>query len=269
MDNHYLTYPHMSFSNGIRTSPPADNAVHAEVVKRVVMHVKGTFAGGLSKPLTYVEIGNEPDLPFTYFWTGTRAQFLAMYQACAAALDAQFGSAIKVGAASFAWGPGEADPTFPQDFLAGLGSSRLDFLGFHVYQDEPETRWAERLSKAKSLRDALRPAAELHVPEWGMVLDGGPEFDDMTAALHHAKALEYMLLFDVKLSHRALIRDIVSAPGGMGLLRMSPARTKPATYVYHAYERLYETPATGSGSNPRATGRARSRRRSVSRRPRW
>ncbi len=241
--NHYLADSNLSFSNGIRTSPPADNAVYAEVVKRVVMHVKGTFAGGLSKPLTYVEIGNEPDLPLTYFWTGSRAQFLAMYQACAATLDAEFGPAVKVGAASFAWVPGEADPTFLQDFLSGLGGARLDFLGFHVYQDVPEIQWVERLGKAKALRDSLRPAAELHVPEWGMVLDGGPEFDDMTAAIHHAKALEYMMLFDVKLSHRALVRDIIAAPGGLGLLQAGPVRPKPATCVYHAYERLYETPA--------------------------
>jgi hypothetical protein len=74
-----------------------------------------------------------------------------------------------------------------------------------------------------------------------MNLDGGPEFDDMTAALHHARALEYFLLFDVELSHRALIRDIFAAPGGLGLLA-SPARNKPAAYVFQAYERLASTP---------------------------
>ena len=241
-NNHYLSDVNQSFSNGIRTSPPVDDVVYAEVVKRVVMHVKGYFAGGLGKALTYVEIGNEPDLPVTLFWTGTRARFLSLYQACAAALDAEFGAGIKVGAASFAWVPSEGDPTFLQDFLAGLGGSRLDFLGIHIYQDDPETAWVERLSKAKALRDSLRPSAELHVPEWGMVLDGGSEFDDMTAALHHARAIEYMTLFDVKLSTRAVIRDILPFPGGIGLLRAGPARPKPATYVFHAFERLSETP---------------------------
>jgi len=244
--NHYLTDPDQSFSNGIRTSPPMDYAVYAEVVKRVVLHVTGTFAGGLGRPLTYVEIGNEPDLPLTYFWTGTRAQFLAMYQACAAALDAQFGSSIRIGAASFAWVPGEPDPTFLQDFLSGCGATRLDFVGVHLYQDVPETAFVERLSKAKALRDNLKPGAELHVPEWGMVLDGGPEVDHMAAALHHAKALEYYLLFDVKLAHRALLRDPVAATGSLGLLFAGPTRPKPAAHVFEAYESLYGTPAIAS-----------------------
>lgn len=236
-DNIHLADPNFSFSNGIRTSPPADPAVYAEVVKQVVLHVKG------ARPLTCVEIGNEPDLlngalaPTKFFWTGTRAQFLAMYQACAAALDAQFGATIKIGAASFGWQPFEPAPTFADEFLAGLGTSRLDFLSYHVYDDVPETVFLERTSAAKTLRDARRPAAELHCPEWGMTLDGGPEFDDMTAALHHAKALEYMLLFDVQLSHRALVRDPVAAPGGLGLLA-SPARAKPAAHVFQAFERL-------------------------------
>jgi hypothetical protein len=241
-NNHYLGDPNLSFSNGIRTSPPLDNAVYAEVVKRVVMHVKGSFASGLNKPLTHVEIGNEPDLPFTYFWTGTRAQFIAMYMAVAGALDLQFGASIRIGAASFAWLPGEADPTFLEDFLVGIGATRLDFVGIHAYQDDPTSQIAPQLAKAKLLRDTHKPLAELHVPEWGMVLDGGPEFDDMTAALHHARALEYFLLFDVQLSHRALVRDIVPGAGGLGLLKAGPAATKPATYVFHAHERLSQTP---------------------------
>jgi hypothetical protein len=240
--NHYLGNPNLSFSNGIRTSPPMDNAVYAEVVKRVVMHVTGTFAGGLGMPLTHVEIGNEPDLPLTYFWTGTRAQFLAMYQACAAALDAQFGGSIRIGAASFAWA-GEPDPTFLEDFLTGCSATRLDFVGIHIYQDVPEVSYVERLAKAKGLRDALKPAAELHVPEWGMTLDGGPEFDDMTAAIHHAKALEYYLLFDVNLAHRALVRDPVATTGSLGLLFAGPTRLKPAAHVFQAFESLYGTPS--------------------------
>lgn len=235
-DNIHLADPNFSFSNGIRTSPPADPAVYAEVVKQVVLHVKSTG------PLTHVEIGNEPDLlhaslaPTKFFWTGTRAQFLAMYQACAAALDAEFGTSIKVGAASFGWQTFEPAPTFASEFLDGLGGARLDFLSYHVYDDDPAV-FAARAAAAKALRDAKAPGAELQCPEWGMTLDGGPEFDDMTAALHHARALEYLLLFDVRLSHRALIRDPVAAPGGLGLLA-SPARAKPAARVFQAFERL-------------------------------
>jgi hypothetical protein len=247
-NNLYLTDQYLSFSNGIRTSPPLNNAVYAEVVKQVVDHVMTKYAGSLTLPLQ-VEIGNEPDLvdlsgaPSKYFWTGTRAQFLAMYQACAAALDTKFGSTIKIGAGSFAWSPPEPGPTFAQDFLAGLGTTRLDFLSFHIYDDTPETYFVNRLFAIKALRDALKPSAELHCTEWGMALTGGPKFDDMRAALHHAKALEYFLLFDVKLSHRALIRDVVAASGQMGLLKAGPPVTnKPAAYTFQAYEMLAETP---------------------------
>ena len=106
----------------------------------------------------------------------------------------------------------------------------------------PEVYFTSRLAAVKALRDLRRPSAELHCPEWGMTLDGGSEFDDMTAALHHAKALEYMLLYDVKLAHRALIRDIVAAPGGLGLLSAGPARDKPASLAFQAFERLSSTP---------------------------
>jgi hypothetical protein len=91
-----------------------------------MMHVNGSFANGLNRSITYVEIGNEPDLPQPVFWTGTRAQFSSMYQACSAALAAQFGTSIRVGGGSFAQ-PGQ---TFMNDFLANLGGARLDFSRF-------------------------------------------------------------------------------------------------------------------------------------------
>ena len=46
----------------------------------------------------------------------------------------------------------------------------------------------------RTLRDKYKPAAELICAEWNMSLaSGGPQFDDMRAALHHAKALEYFI----------------------------------------------------------------------------
>jgi hypothetical protein len=246
-DNLYLGNAALSFSNGIRTSPPSDNAVYAEVVKRVVMHVTGTFAAGLRVPLDQIEIGNEPDLttatgvPLKYFWTGTDVQFTAMYQACATALDAQFGGAIAIGGGSFAFVHGEPTPTFMQRFLAGLGTSRLDFVAFHCYSDTPETGFVPVLQAAKALRDAYRPAAQLYCPEWGMELGGNDlsRFQSMSTALHSAKVLEYFTLFDVVLAHHAILRDPV--PDQIGLMTTG-STLKPAAYAFAAYEMLAQTP---------------------------
>jgi hypothetical protein len=248
-DNLYPANADLSFSNGIRTSRPADDAVYAEVVKRVVMHVNGTFANGLGRSIRHIEIGNEPDLvdgsgtPTRYFWTGTRAQFLSMYQACASALDAQFGSSIAISAGSFAFQPNDPAPTFISSFLSGLGAARMDAVSFHAYDDDPVAFFASRLSTVASLRDTYRPAAKLHCTEWGMALTGGSKFDDMTCALHHARALEYFLLFGVERAHRALVRDIVPGVAGqMGTITTAPARIKPAGEAFRAYELLAGTP---------------------------
>ncbi|HYE05278.1 MAG TPA: hypothetical protein VEL07_07085 [Planctomycetota bacterium] len=246
-DNLYPTYPAFSFSNGIRTSPPSDDAVYAEVVKHVVKHVVGDFADGLRQPLSHVEIGNEPDLvgPLAHaFWTGTSEQFTSMYRACAAALDAEFGASIRIGGGSFALLHHlEPAPTFMQRFLAGLGGSRLDFVGFHCYGDVPETAFVPSLALATSLRDAYRPGAALFCPEWGMHLDSGvaEPFQDMRAAVHHAKALLYFTVFDVALAHKAPLRDPL--PGHVGILTTPPVGLKPAAYAFSAFEMLAATPA--------------------------
>lgn len=239
--NLYLANPDLSFSNGIRTSPPLDDAVYAEVVARTMMHVNGAFAGGLGRSIRHVEIGNEPDLPAPAagtFWTGTRAQFSSMYQAVSAVLDARFGSSIRICAGSFAFLPGSS---FMGDFLAGLGGARLDAISFHAYDDVPETYLVERITAAKALRDAHVPGADLHCSEWSLQLDGGgPKFQSMAAALHHAKALEYFTLLGVGLSHRAVLRDPVA--GNIGDITVAPARLKPAGGVFAAYELLGATP---------------------------
>lgn len=225
-----------SFSNGIRTSPPADPAVYAEVVKRTMMHVNGSFANGLGRSIRYVEIGNEPEL--AHFYTGTQAQFNATYQAVSAALDAQFGASIRIGAGSFAFPQGS---TFLGDFLADLGGARLDVLSFHAYDDAAETFFPERITAAKALRDAHAPGAELHCTEWSMNLgNSGAAFGSMAAALHHARALEYFTLLGVSLSHRAVLRDPV--PNSLGDITVGPAQMKPAGAVFAAYALLDQTP---------------------------
>ena len=60
------------------------------MVRNAIRHVRGLFAGTTDYGINYIEIGNEPDLaggsgtPINYFWTGTRSQWIAMYNAIAA-----------------------------------------------------------------------------------------------------------------------------------------------------------------------------------------
>jgi hypothetical protein len=260
-NNLYLANNMLSFSNGIRTSPPLDPVVYAEVVKHVLLHVTGTFANGLGTPVAGVEIGNEPDaftspgVPANYFWTGTASDLAAVYTACVTTLDAQFKNTFPIGGCGFAWIPGEPTPTFAERFLQAIGGARLDFLSFHGYADTPETYFVERLSAIKALRDRYAPNAALHCSEWGMNLGTvDSRWNDMTMAVHHAKALEYFLLFGVSLSHRAVLRDVTGSPGAnLGILTAPPAMRKPASFVFTAFDQALALPnllATSSASPP-------------------
>lgn len=228
------TDPTLSFSNGIRTSPPADDAVYAEVVKRTVMHVNGTFAGGLRRSIRHIEIGNEPDLPQPYFWSGDQARFTAMYRACADALDAEFGASISITAGSFALPAGP----FMAGFLANRAGARLDALGFHVYQDDVAA-FVGQVQAARSARDAHAPGAALHCTEWSRALNATAPFQTMTAALHHAQVLEWFTLLGVARAHHALVQDPVES---YGCVTTRPARLKPSGGAFAAFALLAETP---------------------------
>ena len=243
-----LSDPALSYSNGIRTSPPADPAVYARVVRNAIRHVRGLFAGTIDFGITYVEIGNEPDLvdaagtPLRYFWTGTRQEWIDMYAAIAAEVDADptISGLVKLGGGSFAFQPSEPGTPFLQDFLVdvALNGRRLDFVSYHSYADLPDGHFIA-LARLDAALTALGLAPEIVNGEWGRALDGAdPVYDRIEHGLLRTRAMIIMQLFGVRIAHEALFRD--PAPGNdlLGLVRTGPPATKPVSDVYAELARM-------------------------------
>ncbi|MHC4973726.1 MAG: GH39 family glycosyl hydrolase [Planctomycetota bacterium] len=261
-NNYNVTQPgtpfaSFSFSNGIRTAPPEDPAVYARVVRNTIRHVRGLFAGATDFGIRFVEIGNEPDLGVPYFWTGTRVQFMAMYDVIAAEVagDAQISPLIRLGAASFAFPRGEPAPTFLQDFLADVAANgtRLEFLSFHTYADDPALHF-ERFAAVDGIATALGLAPELINAEWGRALDGiDPVYDRIEHGLLRAKVMILMQLFSITHAHEAIIRDPGPGQDQLGLLRTGPPAPKPVSYCYQALGMLDATADALQLSTPAGT----------------
>lgn len=241
-----------SFSNGVRTSPPADNEVYARVVRNTIRHVRGLFAGAADYGVTYFEIGNEPDLcdaagtPANIFWTGTSTQFSQMYAAIAAEVDADalLTGIIKLGGGSFGLLAWEPNPPFAARFAANVDASgaRFDFMSYHSYSDDVDYHVVSMV-KVTTILDAFGLNAEVVNGEWGFALDGNdPVYDQIEHGLFRAKVLFLMQLFGVKIAHESLFRDPGAGSGMLGLVRTGPAAHKPASDVYRALNLLKDTP---------------------------
>ena len=240
-----------SFSNGIRTSPPADPAVYARVVRNTIRHIRGHFAGITDYGIRYVEIGNEPDavdlagMPLPYFWTGSEAEFYAMYAAIAAEVDADpfIQSDVEIGAGSFALLPSPGGVTFFQSFVARVaaGSPRLDYLSFHSYGDEPEDHLGKFL-----LAQSITSAAGISVPwvngEWGRQLGGtDPVYDLIEHGILRTKVMMLMQVFPFEMAHEALLRNPGTSSGELGLIKTGPPAHKPVSRVYELLSGLTDT----------------------------
>jgi len=238
----------LSFSNGIRTAPPASDSVYARVVRNVVRHIRGRFAGTTDFGITHIEVGNEPDLvgagsqPIPIFWTGSRSQFISMYNAIAAevAADGQISGLIQLGAGSFAFQPHESTPYFAVDFLADVAanSTRLDFVSYHSYSDEPLDHFAacQRFTTVMSLLSLSMPVVNA---EWGRALNGlDPVYDAIEHGLFRAKTMMLLQLHGVQYAHEALLRNPAPGAGSLGILHAGPAAPKPAADVYRALRKF-------------------------------
>ena len=255
-----LSQPQFSFSNGIRTAPPADPAVYARVVRNTVRHVRGLFAGTTDYGIQYIEIGNEPDLldgagsPTRYFWTGTRVQWIAMYNAIAAEIvaDVSITGLVKLGGGSFALQPSEPSPYFLQDFLvdAAVNVTRLDFVSYHSYGDVPLDHITPA-SKVNTLLAAVSLTPEVVNGEWGRALDGeDPVYDRIEHGLLRTKAMAGMIAFGVSIAHESIVRDVTPTLGNLGLIATGPAARKPVTDVYLALNLLNSTPQALAVTTP-------------------
>ena len=245
----YSTY---SFSNGIRTSPPADPAVYARVVRNTIRHVRGLFAGTTDFGVTWFEVGNEPDLvdaggaALPYFWTGDEQQFYDAYAAIAAEVDADplLPAGLRLGAGSFALLPSVPGAAFLQAFLARVaaGTPRLDYLSYHSYGDLPDDHLAKFLL-VQSMTTPLGIAAPWVNAEWGRDLGGqDPVYDRIEHGLFRAGVIARMQLFPFELAHEALFRDPGTSGGELGLVKTGPAAHKPVSQVYRGLARLEAAP---------------------------
>lgn len=243
-----------SFSNGIRTSPPSDPAVYARVIRNMIRHVIGKFpAGGRDYGVKYFEIGNEPE--FTFFWGGTRQQWITMYNAIASEviLDADL-AAIKLGGGSFALPVSEIldeqnmiNNTFLRDFIEDVNtnSTRLDFLSYHSYNNNAQFH-ADAMSYVNTLLAAYSPSTEIINGEWGLDLNNGLDviYETIEHGLFRSKVVMSMQIFGPTYAHESLLRDPYTSScttGQLGLIQTGPPKGKPAYDVYRGLNLINNT----------------------------
>jgi|GEM_PF-5466702 len=131
--------PILSWSDNVRNSPPANNEVFAEVVKRIIMHYVEGWGDGQQLNLPYWELWHAPDVDQTFgsaasvYWTGTQQQFYDMYTTCHQTVKSHFGDTIHFGGAAF------ANPASIEPFLLALSAQNItpDFVSFIANNDLP------------------------------------------------------------------------------------------------------------------------------------
>jgi xylan 1,4-beta-xylosidase len=117
------------FEYGAIISPPKDYSRWASLVRRLVEHLVDRY--GLEEVLTWdFEVWNEANLEV--FWSGTKAEWLHLYDVTAAAVKA-VDPRLAVG------GPSSAAAGWVDDLLAHAASSgsAVDFVSTHTYGSPP------------------------------------------------------------------------------------------------------------------------------------
>ena len=151
--------------------PPRDPARWAAVCAGIVRHYNEGWAGGFRYGIRYWEIWNEPENR-PVMWTGTDAQFLALYRVTARTLRKEFPE-IKIGGPGFGYyGKFDGKELQPSEFCAAfLDICRseklpLDFFSWHCYTDNP----SELAARARAVRRVLDARGftqtESHLNEW-------------------------------------------------------------------------------------------------------
>ncbi len=186
-------------------NPPHDLDAFARVCVNIVRHCNQGWADGHRHGIEYWEIWNEPDIDL--MWTGTKEQFLALYETVARAVEAH-DPALKVG------GPGFSDVNdkpegWARVFLAHCRDRKLplDFFTFHRYGNDV----AGIVEKVRFVRRLLDEygfeKTEIHLNEfrymtnWGGIRPGDPEkyvgvpavFEESTDATGAAHAVSTLV----------------------------------------------------------------------------
>lgn len=193
-------------SYGEVKSPRMTPARWAEVVRHVVRHVNGDWAGGLRAGVRYWEIWNEANGPL--FWSGTAEAFYELFAEVAKAVKAEDPTA-RVG------GPGMAGHT-DETWLVGLlrhcraVGAPVDFVSWHVYHMGNPLNMARAQRQVRALVDTEGFAgAEVMNTEWN--LNGGSSCERVGCAsyvtgaynaAHAAAALVYLQDTDIAMAFR-------------------------------------------------------------------
>lgn len=211
------------FEYGAIISPPKDYTRWGELVRRLVEYLVGRY--GLDEVLHWdFEVWNEANL--SVFWSGTRSEWLQLYDVTAAAVKS-VDSRLAVG------GPSSAAAGWVDDLLAHAAAvgSPVDFVSTHTYGSPP-------LDVRASLRRHGFSDARILWTEWGVtprhfnpvsdsVFSGVFLIRGMRSAAGRVEALSYWVASD---HFEELGRPPRLLHGGFGLLSVG-GLPKPR---YHA-----------------------------------
>jgi xylan 1,4-beta-xylosidase len=113
-------------------TPPASLADWSGFIRQFVRHLTDRYSAAEVREWMF-EVWNEPDLP--YFWSGTQAQYFALYKATALALKGGDAS-LRVG------GPATSAVQWIPQFLAWCGENGapVDFLSTHIYPADEQAK---------------------------------------------------------------------------------------------------------------------------------
>ncbi|MEP0774303.1 MAG: hypothetical protein HRF46_08060, partial [Acidobacteriota bacterium] len=231
-------------SYGGPKSPRMSAARWAEVVRRIVEHVNGDFAGGLRAGVRWWEIWNEPNGPL--FWSGSEAEFFDLFARAARAVK-EADPTVLVG------GPGLAGHT-DERWLRGLlrharaAGAPVDFISWHIYHmGSPATlRRAQRQLRALLDEEGFA-ASQLLLTEWN--LSGGAGCDAVGCrpyvtgaynAAHLAAAVTHLQDTDLPMA----CRYRTDGTGMFGLFGdgLSEPAWSRSGLAFALLARVYETP---------------------------
>ncbi len=262
-----------SFKNQVDNVRPENDLIFGVALAGAVERLVAGESGEPGRPISHVEIWNEPELPF--FWDpafedlpGPMDRFFNMSIMALVQLDALRNRsadpnvrALSIGMAGFATPgvPELAITSFDGITLPTGGPLPLDFLSFHAYDDDPLVI-VDRIESVAAATAATANYAdiELVLGEWGPDLGtsgGDPAYAaSMDPALHVATVLTLGAGAGLDRAHHAILFDFYPGIIQLGILD-GAAQPKPA---HRAYELLAQV-ITGDSVRLEATGFANGR----------
>lgn len=242
-----------SFKNQVSNVRPASDAVFSAALSGAVERLVAGEVGEPGRPITHIEIWNEPELPF--FWdpafedlAGPLDRFFNMSIASLVALDTLRNTSSDPNVQALSLGlAGFASPGIPELVISGFDAATLpgggpipvDFLSFHAYDDDPLVL-VDRIESVASAVAATSnyPNVELVLGEWGPNLEttgGDPAYAaSMEPALHVATVLSLGANAGLDRAHHAILYDFYPGIIQLGIVD-GAAQPKPA---HRAYELL-------------------------------